>query len=123
MAQSDEVGLSQAPKDVVCYNLQTQPETNLGVLADCSARPNPIAKDSCPLLGSVNGQPPGMRNPKLTKFDKGKWKIEEIDAVDSKQQRQIRKLYITPSNICWLCVTLRDRWFAVLLSLKKTNKK
>jgi len=50
MAQSDEDGLSLAPKDV--------------------------AKDSRPLLGTVNGQPPGKRNPKLTKFDKNKWKIE-----------------------------------------------
>ena len=51
VAQSDEDGLSLAPKDA--------------------------ANDSRPLFGTVNGQPPGKRNRKLTRAEKDKWKIEE----------------------------------------------
>jgi len=51
VARSDEDGLSLAPKDA--------------------------ANDRRPLFGTVNGQPPGKCNRKLTRAEKDKWKIEE----------------------------------------------
>jgi len=51
VAQSDEDGLNLAPKDA--------------------------ANDSRPLFGTVNGQPTGKRNRKLSRVEKDKWKIEE----------------------------------------------
>ena len=50
VARSNEDGLSLAPKD---------------------------ANDSRPLFGTVNGQPPGKRNRKLTRAERDKWQIEE----------------------------------------------
>jgi len=87
MAQSDEDGLSLAPKDV--------------------------AKDSRPLLGTVNGQLPGKRNPKLTKFDKNKWKIEGACRRGEQTSEADKR---APSEIFLLYATLRDRWFVVLSS-------
>jgi len=53
VAQADDVDLGPAPKDVV------------------------DVKDSRPPFWTVNGQPPGKRNRKLTRAEKDKWKIEE----------------------------------------------
>ena len=44
---------------------------------DLSLVPNVVAEDSRPPFGTVNGQPPGKRNPKLTRVERDKWKIEE----------------------------------------------
>jgi len=53
VAQADDVDLGPAPKDVV------------------------DVKDSRPPFGTINGQPPGKRNRRLTRAEKDKWKIEE----------------------------------------------
>jgi len=53
VAQADDVDLGPAPKDVV------------------------DVKDSRPPFWTVNGQPPGKRNRKLTRAEKDKWKIDE----------------------------------------------
>jgi len=42
-----------------------------------SLAPKDVANDGRPLFGTVNGQPPGKRNPKLTRVERDKWKIEE----------------------------------------------
>jgi len=87
VARSDKDGLSLASKDT--------------------------ANDSRPLLGTVNGQPPGKRNRKLTRAERDKWKIEEARRRGQQMsEADKRAVYNAIRNIPTVC-RLQDRWIVV----------
>jgi len=95
VAQADDVDLGPAPKDVV------------------------DVKDSRPPFWTVNGQPPGKRNRKLTRAEKDKWKIEEA----RRRGEQTYRNNTMPFKRVWPRTMADHIKFAVLFSQRRTNRR